>query len=180
MPHFWTMDSSGKWGILPLGGESCAIALDGDVPRLISPEAGPGDDSVRVLILPPATMGRSPSWTLLAGRSAPVRVHGRALSLGLRVLRDRDEISVDGRRLFFSTEELARVVPFPGLAQPACCPRCKQKLEPGDSAVCCPGCHGWHHQSETFSCWTYDATCAFCQSNSTALDAGYSWTPEQL
>jgi hypothetical protein len=122
----------------------------------------------------------APAWTMVGGREASLRVNGQPLVLGVRVLRDRDEISIAGQRCFFSTEELALVVPFPGMAQFICCPRCKQKLEPGTSAVACPHCRAWHHQSEEFPCWTYDATCALCQLHSTALDAGYSWTPELL
>jgi hypothetical protein len=89
-------------------------------------------------------------------------------------------MSFAGHRCFFSTEELAQIVSFPGLAQTAFCPRCKQKVEPGDPAVVCPHCHAWHHQSEKYPCWTYGATCALCQVQSTALDAGYAWTPEKL
>jgi hypothetical protein len=72
------------------------------------------------------------------------------------------------------------VTPYPGAEQPAFCPRCKQRLERADLAVKCPRCRAWHHQSEKFPCWTYDSTCALCQHQLTALDAGYSWTPEEL
>ena len=180
MPHFWSTDASGRWAILPLAGEGCAVTSDGDELRVSSSADGHGPDSTRVLILPSGPAPHSPSWSLLAGRAAPLFVNGRALPLGLRVLRDKDAICIAGQHLFFSAEELAQVAPFPGLAQPACCPRCKQKLEIRDASVSCPSCHAWHHQSEKFPCWTYDSTCAFCQRQSTALDAGYSWTPEQL
>jgi hypothetical protein len=180
MPHFWSTDASGRWGILPLTSEGCAVTSDGDLLRLTSPVDGHGPETNRVLILPTGPAPDLPSWSLLAGTAASLRVNGRELPLGIRVLRDKDAICVSGRHLFFSSEELATVAPFPGLAQPACCPRCKQKLEIGDASVCCPSCHAWHHQSEKFPCWTYDSTCAFCQSQATALDAGYAWTPEQL
>jgi hypothetical protein len=130
--------------------------------------------------MPPDGAGVSPSWTLLGGRETTLRINGQPLVLGIRALRDRDEISIAGQRCFFSMEEFARVVLFPGLAQPACCPRCKQKVEVGDLAVACPHCRAWHHQSEKFPCWTYDSTCALCQLQNTALDAGYAWTPERL
>jgi hypothetical protein len=132
------------------------------------------------MVLPAEGAGPSPTWALLAGPSATLRVNGQPLVLGIRVLRDRDEISFDGHRGFFSTEELAQIVPFPGLPQPAFCPRCKQKMETGDLAVVCPHCRAWHHQSEKYPCWTYGGTCALCQVQSTALDAGYTWTPEKL
>jgi hypothetical protein len=180
MPHFWSTDASGRWGILPLPSEGCAVALDGNVLRPLNPTGGPCPETTRVLIVPFGSAPHSPSWSLLAAHAASLFVNGRVLLLGLRVLRDKDAICIAGRHLYFSAEELAKVAPFPGLAQPACCPRCKQKLEVGDAAVSCPSCHAWHHQSERFPCWTYDSTCAFCQSQPTALDAGYSWTPEQL
>ena len=133
-----------------------------------------------VLLLPSGRAGTSPRWTLLAGSATGVHINGVPLALGIRVLADKDEIRAAGHRLFFSTEELARVVPFPGLAQPAFCPRCKQQIQPGDLAVCCPSCRAWSHQSEKFPCWTYDQSCALCQRQSTALDAGFSFNPATL
>jgi hypothetical protein len=178
MAHFWITNGAGEWGVHSLAGESClAVCAEHNV-RLTAPADQPGLAEIR--ILPPDPTGGSPSWTLLGGREASLRVNGQPLVLGIRALRDRDEISLAGHRCFFSTEELARVVPFPGLAQPAYCPRCKQKVEPGDPAVACPHCRAWHHQSEKFPCWTYGPTCALCQLHSTALDAGYAWTPAML
>jgi hypothetical protein len=178
MPHFWFANGAGKWGIQSLAGESClGESTEHDV-QFTPPVDQPGLAEIR--LLPPEAAGVSPSWTLLGGRDATVRVNGEPLVLGVRVLRDRDEISFAGHRCFFSTEELVRIVSFPGLAQPAYCPRCKQKMEVGESAVACPHCHAWHHQTEKFPCWTYDTTCALCQLHSTALDAGYAWTPEIL
>ena len=42
-----------------------------------------------------------------------MRVNGLPLALGIRALNDRDEIVAGVHRMFFSTEELARVMPFP-------------------------------------------------------------------
>ena len=178
MPQFFLTDATGEWGIKRLAGESCLVVSTGHDAGFASPAGEPAPCDIRVL--PPGAAGASSSWTLLAGREASLRVNGLPLALGIRALRDRDEISFAGHRLYFSTEELAQIVPFPGLAQPACCPRCKQKLEIGHLAVSCPRCKAWHHQSEKFPCWTYEPTCALCQIQSTALDAGYSWTPASL
>jgi hypothetical protein len=178
MAHFWIRNDTGEWGIESLAGE-CYLSLSAGLAMRFSPPAsGPGFDDI--LILPPDPASGWPSWSLLGGRKESLRVNGHSQVLGIRALRDRDEISVAGERCFFSTEELARVVSFPGLAQPGCCPRCKQKVEPGQSAVACPRCRAWHHQSEKFPCWTYEPVCALCQLQATALDAGYSWTPEML
>lgn len=162
----------------PLGGAQCLVVSFGNDVRFTPVVLEAGVKDIRLVARGGADA--SQSWTLLAGRDAMVCVNGEALTLGIRALRHGDEIAVAGRRCFFSLEELAGVVAFPGLAQSASCPRCKQKLEPGEPAVACPHCHAWHHQSEEFPCWTYDATCALCQLQSTDLDAGYSWTPEQL
>lgn len=178
MPSFWTTNDAGEWGIQVLAGECCVALPAGKSMRFAAPASGPGLADVR--LLPPAASGVSAPWTLLGGRAASLRVNGQPLALGIRALRDHDEISIGGQRCFFSTEELARIVAFPGLDQPVWCPRCKQKVEPGDLAVACPRCHAWHHQSEEFPCWTYEPTCALCQLQATALDAGYSWTPEML
>jgi hypothetical protein len=178
MAHFWITNDAGEWEIQALAGVYCAAVSVGPGLRFGSPAGGPGDGELR--LLPPTAAGVSPSWTLLGGRGASLRVNGQPLVLGVRALRDRDEISISGQLFFFSTEELAHIEAFPGLAQPACCPRCKQKVELGQPAVACPHCRAWHHQSEKFRCWTYEPTCALCQLQTTALDAGYSWTPEML
>ena len=178
MPHFWITNAAGGWGILRLAGECCLDGSAEKVLRIAPPASGPSLADVR--LLPPDAAGVSPSWTLLRGRGAALRVNGQPLVLGIRALRDRDEISIAGQRCFFSVEALANIVAFPGLAQPVCCPRCKQNVEVGQLAVACPHCRAWHHQSETLPCWSYAPTCALCQIQATALDAGYSWTPEML
>jgi hypothetical protein len=178
MPHLWTKKDDHEWEPQSLAGESCLTVSVGH-DACLTPPAGLSD-LAEIRILPPDAAGVSPVWTLLGGRGASLHVNGQPLVLGIRALRDRDEISIAGKRCFFSTEDLARIVPFPGLAQLAFCPRCKQKMEPGEHAVTCPHCRTWHHQSDKCPCWTYDSTCALCHLQSTALDAGYAWTPENL
>jgi hypothetical protein len=183
MAHIWNLikkDAGERWDAAALAGEGIVVTFRGDGVELESP-AGVGllnPDSV--LILPAGCPAPRRRWTLLSGRSVGVRVNGQLLALGIRALEDKDEILAGGHRMFFSAEEFARVVPFPGLAQPAFCPRCKQKIEPADLAVRCPTCHAWSHQSEKFPCWTYDTACAFCQQQSTALDAGFNFNPATL
>jgi hypothetical protein len=178
MAHFWLRNDAGEWGIESLAGEFC-VAVSGGQILLLTPLAS-SLGLAEIRFLPPDAAGVSPSWTLLGGRGAPLRVNGQPVALGIRALHDRDEISFARQRCFFSTEELVRIIAFPGLVQPACCPRCKQKVEMGQPAVACPHCRAWHHQSEKFPCWTYEPTCALCQIQATALDAGYSWAPGML
>ena len=177
MAHVWLTNAVGEWGIHPLAGECCLVAAEEGEARFEPPASR--IDQPHLWFVPEGTAGGPVSWALLASPNARPLLNGLALRLGMRLLRDRDQISVGGRHYFFSSEELARVVPFPGLAQPAHCPRCKRIIEPGDAAVACPQCRAWHHQSK-FPCWTYEGTCALCQRQPTALDTGFAWTPENL
>jgi len=178
MPHLWFETTQGDWAIQTLSGESCLKLGNGAEARL---EATPGETAAEEIRILPAANGAGPqSWVLLGSRTVPVHINGEPLWLGLRTLRDKDEIRVGSERCFFSTEELAHVVPFQGLAQPAFCPRCKQRIEPGDLSVCCPNCRSWHHQTDKFPCWRYSEFCALCLQQSTALDTDYSFTPETL
>jgi len=115
-------------------------------------------------------------WVVIG--SPAVHVNGAPLDTGIRVLRDRDELRLDGHRTFFSTETLAMVVPFPG-ERPTLCPRCKLQIIPGSPAVRCPRCGIWHHQSAEFPCWLYSSTCTNCD-QPTAIDADFRWSPETL
>lgn len=176
--HFWIEAAERDWAIQTPTGECCVRLGDGVEARLTPPYGQLAAEDVRVL--PVAKGAGSPEWVLVAGQQVRLHLNGEPLQLGLRVLRHKDEIRIGGQRCYFSTEELAKVIAFEGLAQPVFCPRCKEKIEPGDLCVRCPNCGAYHHQSERFPCWTYAPTCAVCGQQSTELDAGYSWTPEML
>ena len=77
---------------------------------------------------------RDASWVLIAPPFA-MRVNGQPLALGIRVLRDKDEIieREENAPLFFSTERLAAVEPFSGDA-PVVCARCRNEIAPGADA----------------------------------------------
>ena len=105
-----------------------------------------------------------------------VLVNGWPLALGVRVLRDRDEISAASKRLFFSTESLVRVESFDGAPIP--CARCQQQIADGAASVRCPECGAVCHEGE-LPCWSYAPTCPRCP-QPTVLDAGFNWTPEVL
>jgi hypothetical protein len=164
MAHLWTRDQStaeSAWAVEPLAGD--AVALGG------SPGAA-------ALLLRRRDYVPE-SWVLLA--SSAIAVNGIPLLTGMRVLRNRDELRAADVHVFFATERLARVEPFPGTDQAIYCARCKDIIAPQSDAVRCPACHVWHHQSQDMPCWTYSATCALCD-QPTDLDAAYRWTPEEL
>lgn len=171
MAHLWT-EVDGQWQARPLApGERLVFPL----PAASSSQAQ-FLVSAQLLCTKPANAREA--WALVV-RPGLVRVNGQALWLGLRVLRDRDEVQLPGQgSVFFSTESLAKVEGFPGATKPVFCPRCRDKIETG-LAVKCPACGVWHHQLPDRPCWTYSETCALCPQPS-ALSTGFQWTPERL
>ena len=164
MAHLWQLKNE-RWEPEVLTGPALALSGAGEL------RVADADAPLRL-----QATGKD-SWVLLARPMSAVRVNGRPVVAGIRVLRDRDEIATGGARTFFSMERLARVEPFPGGEGATFCARCRQKIEQGDPAVRCPGCGTWHHQREDLGCWLYSATCQLCD-QATALDAGFRWEPE--
>jgi len=155
MAHLWLQaDASDEWNIVPLADGAVSVNSAGLLRSATEEEA----------------------WILVG--PASVRVNGHPLDTGIRVLRDRDEVRVGASRAFFSTETLPTIVPFPG-ERPALCPRCKLDILAGSPAVRCPRCRIWHHESEEYPCWLYNASCANCD-QPTALDADFRWSPWML
>jgi hypothetical protein len=138
----------------------------------LAPFAAASSVQLRRVANPPDT------WALITSSPA-LRLNGAQVPLGLAILEDRDEIRLPAVHAWFSTETQAQVEPFPPSATRGFCPRCKQAIDPGSSAVRCPGCGLWHHASDDLPCWTYAPTCAAC-AHTTDLDAGFRWTPEDL
>jgi hypothetical protein len=165
MAHLWLREDSsgqdgGDWSPVPLAGDSFAPA-----------------PACAGVVLRRAVTSDGEHWLLLGASTA--RVNGRPLDTGIAVLHDRDELLVDGRRVYFSTQVLAMMEPAPPSDRPLVCPRCKQAIAPGTPSVVCPGCKVRHHQDagHELPCWTYAPTCALCD-HPTALDRGYRWAPE--
>ena len=155
MAHMWIFEAD-AWRCEPLR-DAAALGAGAELLRATTPDGE--------------------RWAILGGRE--IRVNGTPVDAGIVVLRDRDEISAAGRRVFFSTESLATVVPFVAGERPTFCPRCRGPIEDGSPAVLCPNCRVWYHQSAELPCWRYAERCALCD-QPTALDAGWRWTPEAL
>jgi hypothetical protein len=176
MANYWTTDGI-KWTRQPITGGSVSFA-----PRVhthassSAPRNSPGE----VIIKRFKKSDNSNFWALLCITGWGTRVNGTPLSGGLHILRDRDEIQIDTDLLvYFSTEELAVVEPFPRHDHPIFCARCRQQMAAESPAVKCPSCGHWCEQSEDKPCWTYGDTCPLCQ-QPTAFDTGLRWSPEAL
>ncbi len=190
MAHIWVPDDEG-WSVLVLARDT-DCALDGYPPRLVPRGKGNQDAGPAVRLCPlDASEGPARGWCLVAAPAAEVLVNGLPLAAGMRVLRDRDEIRVGAaERYFFSTEEQARLEVYtPPEAEvedhqqgsAGACPRCHTPIKPGDTVVRCAACGILHHQDEEqgLVCWTYTEQCALCN-QSTDLEAGFAWSPEEL
>src|SRR5262249_13722566 len=141
--HFWIVDPAGGWKVAPV--EQDNLVLDRAADGQVCVHPGTEGTSAAVRILHQRAL-EGESWVLLS--SSGIRVNGLPLTLGVRVLADRDEVLLGGTgRVFFSTERLARVEPFPGSERPVFCPRCRQPIDGGCAAVKCPQCGVTHHQS---------------------------------
>ena len=137
MAHFWIKNSDETWAVVAL--EATRYALRADLEYAVSASQQGGHDGVEALTLP--LRGGDDGAFALLGRDTQgtVAVNGAPLHTGMRVLRDRDEIRLhDGRRLFFSTECLTQIAPYPKDESAALCPRCKMEIRPGQRAVRCP------------------------------------------
>ncbi len=191
MAHLWVRDrDSGEWAVVPLGREPLMLGdwilptagwfhLPADARRSrLRIDRRPEDDMPVASIVWSMQDGRD-SWALIA-TPWHVRLNGVMNAPGLRALQDRDEIRIGGfEKFYFSMERLAVVEPCPPSERALACPRCRQPIEPGVEAVCCPGCGVWHHETAALPCWTYAERCALCPQDS-SLDVGYQWTPELL
>jgi hypothetical protein len=155
--HLWQIGPGNEWTPRPLAGDAHWL----DAVATIRRGSHPPHD-----------------WVILTDSPA-LRLNGAPVPIGIAVLRDRDEIRLPGQTLWFSTEQTASIEPLPPGATRGACPRCKRAIDPGSSAVRCPSCGLWHHESSEFACWTYNSTCAGCAQD-TALDAGFRWSPEDL
>ncbi|HSB08829.1 MAG TPA: hypothetical protein VLM38_04920 [Blastocatellia bacterium] len=175
MAHLWVRNESDRWAVLPLDHD--AYSLNARPPRPVLRQLGDGDALVDVLLVRTHVSGGD-SWVLIASAGPKVTVNGIPLATGIRVVSDQDKIRVPNiDDVYFSSESLARVSGFPGLDQISFCPRCKQEIEKSASAVRCPSCGVWHHQTEELNCWTYADMCALC-TQLTDLSNGFRWTPE--
>jgi len=178
MAHLWTRDADDDWAVFPLDAD--AFSLGQEPPGPLADLAA-GRDAAGLVALVRSAGDRGESWSLVVGEMRRVQINGLPLTLGLRVLRDRDEIRIDTvGRLYFSSERLPCVERFPGVDAAIYCPRCKAEVAQGSLAVKCPGCSVVHHEDESlgFRCWSYAETCALCPQPTSVRE--FCWSPRGL
>ncbi len=168
---------SGRWQALKLAGETLSLigesasVADGSA-AATTPSPGP--------VLRRLASGSGDAWVILAPASAPVRVNGQQLHTGLRVLAHRDAVQLGAAPpLYFSSERVAVIEPYPGGRVPVFCPRDKTVITAGSPAARCPSCSSWFHQSEALPCLNYGEVCPICGER-TELDGELRWTPGEV
>jgi hypothetical protein len=129
--------------------------------------------------------GGDGGMALLVRPGVRVWVNGDPVLGGIRILEHRDEVLIDGARLYYSAEARPVVVTFhaePGVRLPTC-PVCRGQVRDGMTAVQCPSCARWfHHELEgapdrpAKQCWVYRPAC-LC-GHPTALSGEPVWRPE--
>ena len=178
MAHIWKNVNNDAWAPTEL--QSAAVLGGGSVEFMGNTHKAARRGNV--LLYPVTTGTQAAQWALLVPAGAHVRINDAPIENGIRVLADRDAIRVANLPpVYFSTERLARVEPFPNEAN-VFCPRDKTLISAGEPAVCCPQCGIWHHEqsAEGEGCWTYAETCALCDQSTDLDSAGFRWTPEGL
>jgi len=181
MAHLWIQASAGPgqgWAAVPLAGWAYRFMATAPYVR----RAATGSDSAGGEMLVRIVRDSVEHWFLLVPPQGRLWVNGQPASLGVRALADRDEIRLrHGQRLYFSIERLPQIAPFPGAEREVPCGRCRKPIKEGTSAVLCPGCGTWCHQTEELPCWRYkdSSHCPVCnQSNGVEVD--YRWSPVGL
>lgn len=179
MSHLLIKNAEGALVDHPL--DTGIIQLSPDGPAALAVCKGLDGVSGPVLVRKQDPLGEE-CWALLCKSHGRTRVNGAPVFIGVRMLSDRDLIALGaGQRVFYSSERVAQIEPYPGGDDSTCCVRCKLPLLPDTPAVRCPapGCGFWHHQSDEQPCWDYRDGCTSC-GHPTAFDAGFQWSPSEL
>jgi hypothetical protein len=125
---------------------------------------------------------QSTRWILFSAPESRVSINDEAFNTGMRILADRDAITVAPHRsMYISMERHPEIETFGG-TDAAFCPRCKLEIQQDDQVVCCPQCLVFHHHKEQVgeSCWEYAETCTLCNQPTELNSSSFNWTPEEL
>jgi hypothetical protein len=144
----------------------------------------PPAGSCGFLVLPYRDATRQ-KHALIVPPAAQARFNGRPVVGAICVLEHKDEVVVEGQRMFFSVESKPEITAYrhdDSRRRPRC-PTCRQPIEDGEAVVRCPGCERIYHQigqtdeAPEKPCWTYAPKCRFCE-HPTALVGEPTWRPE--
>lgn len=155
--NFYTYDhKKNDWQFLSLE-ENCVVGLN----NLGSLTVGSSAKKVFAYLVLSKGMNDKQTLSMLTTKNMNAMFKLNGVSpFSLSVIRDKDEISYDGQRLYFTEEQVAKIevkqddsVIF--------CPRCKDVIKPNTEVVRCPGCGLLYHESqkEDKNCWSYDSRC---------------------
>lgn len=169
--HVWITNSSGAWEAHPLTAtHDLRLHADGNLACLTHSKAW------QVCLQPCNDGSESPAYVLLVKAKAPVRLNGQQ-PLSVSLLQDRDEIALGSVYAYYTTEVMAKIVPFAGAHEPIFCARCKSALAKEGLAVQCPACRLWYHETEAQPCWSYAQTCV-CSHPATT--GAFVWQPQPI
>ena len=146
--------------------------------RVEDGEVLPGNPAGAALRVVPFSESHTVRYLLL-GVHADIRVNGNPF-LGVRVLKDRDEICVPGALpFFFSEREPAQVLRELPEGLSVTCPSCGDLVFA--PAAECPACGALYHESEDRPCWSSGSTCmTYGCDQPTQMERAFSWTPLDL
>jgi hypothetical protein len=144
------------WQLLPLE-ENCAVGLNDSGSLTVGSSA---KKVFAYLVSSKGTTDRQMLSMLTTKNTDTMFKLNGIPPFSLSVIRDKDEISYNGQRLYFTEEQVAKIE----LKQDDSvifCPRCKDVIKQKTEVVRCPGCGLLYHESEEEDkkCWSYDTRC---------------------
>jgi len=159
------------WQLLPLE-ENCAVGLNNSGSLTVGSSA----KKIFAYLISGKRMKDRQMLSMLTTKKADTLFKLNGISpFSLSVIRDRDEISYNGQRLYFTEEQVAKIE----LKQDDSvifCPRCKDIIKPKTEVVRCPGCGLLYHESQKSNCWSYDTQCICGHATKFEL----SWKPPTI
>lgn len=188
MAHMWVKRGADGWTPLQLDDGVNLMSADDLGTRLPAraetSASGDGATSAEAVVIRRRRC-EGDTWVVAAPPGVGLHVNGWLMRLGLRVLRDKDQLRVGNTGpFFFSTERLPHVETMAEPASPTLCPRCKLPIVGGKLGVRCPRCGVLHHQYDELPCWYgYEGKpferCTNCD-QPVATEGKLQWTPEEL
>jgi hypothetical protein len=193
MSHIWHWNNAeDAWAAVELAQSAFVIVPGAAVPLCAIDETASLESP---LLIQDSRDSAGDRWLLLVRNGTGVLVNGDRVELGVRSLRDRDELLVLPKRsstsgsnaalehlpLYFSTERLPRVEAFAAGPRPVICARCHGSITEGNVVRCPnPRCRQYHHQADAQPCWAHLETCAAVGCGWPTHMTQYRWVPNAI